>query len=208
MDNIDLWINKIETNLQRYGDVVQNLYTIAIAYSQTEKIFSIRPNLLDFPHGIGLKKIPFLKNWPTKKIITFINNGKLQEKFANFQKWNIQKNRSLLSQIKAKLLVWECYLTFLEGGDYSQTLVAQEVLYTKKLYFFRGLIWKNKNYTMIVGLNKFQGNKLYANDYCSFFTALLTSESFIEKAQNIDKIAKINKIWYNPQKNHSKINSN
>lgn len=53
---------------------------------------------------------------------------------------------------------------------------------------------------MIVGLNKFQGNKLYANDYCSFFTALLTSESFIEKAQNIDKIAKINKIWYNLQK--------
>ncbi|WP_236607965.1 hypothetical protein [Mesomycoplasma hyopneumoniae] len=69
MNKISLWINKIELNLQRYENVVQNLYTIAIAYSQTEKIFAIRPNLLDFPHGIGLRKIPFLKNWPTKKFL-------------------------------------------------------------------------------------------------------------------------------------------
>ncbi|AJC50002.1 hypothetical protein [Mesomycoplasma flocculare] len=203
MNNINLWINKISCNLQRYENVVQNLYTIAIAYNQNKKIFAIRPNLLDFPHGIGLRKIPFLKNWPTKKIISFIYNGKLKEKFTNFQKWDLQKNRSLLNQIKAKLLVWEYYLAFLEG-NYSQTLVLQEVLYTKKLYFFRGLVWNNKNYTMIVGLNKFQGNKLYATDYCSFFTALLTSKEINEKAQNVTKISQINKIWYNTKRQHVK----
>ncbi|AAZ53481.1 hypothetical protein [Mesomycoplasma hyopneumoniae] len=199
MNKISLWINKIELNLQRYENVVQNLYTIAIAYSQTEKIFAIRPNLLDFPHGIGLRKIPFLKNWPTKKILTLIYNGKLQQKFIGFQKWDLQKNRSLLNQIKAKLLVWEYYLGFLEG-NYKQTLVLQEVLYTKKLYFFRGLVWNNEKYTMIVGLNKFQGNKIYATEYCSFFTALLTSKAISQKAEKFDKISQINKIWYNFQK--------
>ncbi|MXR10369.1 hypothetical protein [Mesomycoplasma hyopneumoniae] len=199
MNKISLWINKIELNLQRYENVVQNLYTIAIAYSQTEKILAIRPNLLDFPHGIGLRKIPFLKNWPTKKILTLIYNGKLQQKFIGFQKWDLQKNRSLLNQIKAKLLVWEYYLGFLEG-NYKQPLVLQEVLYTKKLYFFRGLVWNNEKYTMIVGLNKFQGNKIYATEYCSFFTALLTSKAISQKAEKFDKISQINKIWYNFQK--------
>ncbi|WP_236607964.1 hypothetical protein [Mesomycoplasma hyopneumoniae] len=111
----------------------------------------------------------------------------------------MQKNRSLLNQIKAKLLVWEYYLGFLEG-NYKQTLVLQEVLYTKKLYFFRGLVWNNEKYTMIVGLNKFQGNKIYATEYCSFFTALLTSKAISQKAEKFDKISQINKIWYNFQK--------
>ncbi|MEG7280543.1 hypothetical protein V6B68_03730 [Mesomycoplasma ovipneumoniae str. Black Butte] len=198
MDPINHWVNKIQENLLRYQKVVEQYRTIAIWCNEIEKVFAIKPNLLDFPHGIGLKKIPFLKNWPTKKIITLINNGKLTEKFTSFQKWNIHTNRSLFNQIKAKLLVWDYYLSFLEG-KYWKTWIIEEVSYTKNLYFFRGLLWKNKNYTMIVGLNKFQGTKKYATDFCSFFTALLTSKEISDTAKKIDKISKIDRIWYNYQ---------
>ncbi|WP_341491619.1 hypothetical protein [Mesomycoplasma ovipneumoniae] len=199
MDPINHWVDKIQENLLRYQKVVEQYRSISILCNQIEKVFTINLNLLDFPHGIGLKKIPFLKDWPTRKIIHLIKTGKLLKKFTNFQKWNIRTNRSLFNQIKAKLLVWEYYLSFLEG-NYCKTWIIEEVSYTQNLYFFRGLLWKNENYTMIVGLNEFQGSKKYANDYCSFYTALLTTKGISNIAKKIDKISKIDRIWYNYQK--------
>ncbi|MEG3825934.1 hypothetical protein MOV3098_01670 [Mesomycoplasma ovipneumoniae] len=184
MDSINHWVNKIQENLIRYEKVVKLYRSISIRCNQIEKAFTINLDFHDFPHGIGLKKIPFLKGWPAWKIIHLIKTGKLLKKFSNFQKWNIPTNRSLFNQIKAKLLVWEYYLSFLEG-NYCKTWIIGEVSYTKNLYFFRGLLWKNKNYTMIVGLIQYKGSIKFTNDHCSFFTALLTSKG-------IGKIAKKN----------------
>ncbi|MDW2933525.1 hypothetical protein ACXYW7_02670 [Mesomycoplasma ovipneumoniae] len=198
MDSVNHWVDKIQENLLRYQNVVELYRSISIWCNQIEKVFTINLNLLDFPHGIGLKKIPFLKGWPTRKIIHLIETGKLSKKFTNFQKWNIRTNRSLLSQIKAKLLVWDYYLSFLEG-NYYKTWIIEEVSYTKNLFLFRGLLWKNEKFTMIVGLIKYKGNKKFANDHCSFFTALLTSKEISDIAKKIDKISKIDRIWYNYQ---------
>ncbi|MBG0730923.1 hypothetical protein [Mycoplasma sp. 'Moose RK'] len=196
MEKNSKWVSQIKFNLQRYQKIVEKLKTVAISLSQNERTTQILLNVLDFPHGIGLRKLPFLKGWPAKKINVFIISGKFREKFTNFSKWDNSDNRALLNQIKAKLVVWEYYLAFLEG-DYQKTKVAKEVFYAKKLYFFRGLIWKSEKYTMVVGLNKFRGSGEYKSDYCSFYTALLTHKDITNKVQLVENIWQIKRIWYN-----------
>lgn len=192
----NFWIEKIEENFRRYQIIVEKLKTIGILDDSGERIFQIRLNALDFPHGIGLRKIPFLKNLKPKKINTYIKNGKIRKKFESFEKWDLSTNQIFVKEVQAKLIVWERYLFFLEG-NYKQTEILQEVQYTRILYFFRGLIWKHGQYSMIVGLKKFESEKEFKADYCSFFTALLTGGEVAKKAKSIKTVSQVQKIWYN-----------